>query len=73
MSFYVSLINECGAPGATGIGFTGALTLMSQGKAAMWVDATVAAGFLKILTSPPSWIRSASPWLRKAQANPKPR
>ena len=47
VSFYVSLINECGAPGATGIGFTEALTLMSQGKAAMWVDATVAAGFLK--------------------------
>ena len=42
-----NLINECGAPGATGIGFTEALTLLAQGKAAMWVDATVAAGFLK--------------------------
>ena len=30
----------------TGIGFTEALNLMSQGQAAMWVDATVAAGFL---------------------------
>jgi sorbitol/mannitol transport system substrate-binding protein len=46
VSFYVSLIQDCGAPGATGIGFTEALTLMSQGQAAMWVDATVAAGFL---------------------------
>jgi len=46
VSFYVDLIQQCGAPGATGIGFTEALTLMSQGKAAMWVDATVAAGFL---------------------------
>ena len=47
VSFYVDLINQCGAPGATGIGFTESLTMMAQGKAAMWVDATVAAGFLK--------------------------
>ncbi|GAB4517897.1 MAG: sugar ABC transporter substrate-binding protein [Anaerolineae bacterium] len=47
VSFYVSLIQECGQPGATGTGFTEALTLMAQGQAAMWVDATVAAGFLK--------------------------
>jgi len=47
VSFYVNLIQECGQPGATGTGFTEALTLMSQGQAAMWVDATVAAGFLK--------------------------
>lgn len=46
VSFYVSLIQECGQPGPTGTGFTEALTLMAQGQAAMWVDATVAAGFL---------------------------
>lgn len=46
VSFYVNLIQECGQPGATGTGFTEALTLISQGQAAMWVDATVAAGFL---------------------------
>ncbi|MEZ4669445.1 MAG: sugar ABC transporter substrate-binding protein [Anaerolineae bacterium] len=46
VSFYVKLIQDCGEPGATGTGFTEALTLMSQGQAAMWVDATVAAGFL---------------------------
>jgi len=46
VSFYVNLINDCGQPGATSTGFTEALTLMSQGQAAMWVDATVAAGFL---------------------------
>jgi len=46
VNFYVSLVQDCGAPGATGIGFTEALTLMSQSQAAMWVDATVAAGFL---------------------------
>jgi len=46
VSFYVNLIRDCGQPGATGTGFTEALTLLSQGQAAMWVDATVAAGFL---------------------------
>jgi sorbitol/mannitol transport system substrate-binding protein len=46
VSFYINLIQECGQPGATGTGFTEALTLLSQGQAAMWVDATVAAGFL---------------------------
>ncbi|MCA9884013.1 MAG: sugar ABC transporter substrate-binding protein [Anaerolineae bacterium] len=46
VSFYVNLINDCGQPGATGTGFTEALTLIAQGQAAMWVDATVAAGFL---------------------------
>lgn len=46
VNFYVKLIQDCGEPGATGTGFTEALTLMAQGQAAMWVDATVAAGFL---------------------------
>lgn len=46
VTFYANLMQECGAPGVTGIGFTEALNLMSQGQAAMWVDATVAAGFL---------------------------
>ena len=44
--FYVDLLRRCGQPGPTGTGFTEALTLMAQGRAAMWVDATVAAGFL---------------------------
>jgi sorbitol/mannitol transport system substrate-binding protein len=43
---YTDLVRSCGAPGATSIGFNEALTLMSQGKAAIWVDATVGAGFL---------------------------
>jgi sorbitol/mannitol transport system substrate-binding protein len=46
ISFYIDMINECGQPGPTSVGFVEALTLMSQGQAAMWVDATVAAGFL---------------------------
>jgi len=46
LSFYADLVQRCGPPGVTGNGFTESLTLMSQGQAAMWVDATVAAGFL---------------------------
>lgn len=46
VSFYVELVQDCGAPGAIGNGFTESLNLMSQGQAAIWVDATVAAGFL---------------------------
>lgn len=43
---YTDLVKKCGAPGAPSIGFNEALTLTSQGKAAIWVDATVAAGLL---------------------------
>lgn len=46
VKFYADLLKEAGQPGATTTGFTEALTLMSTGKAAMWYDATVAAGFL---------------------------
>ena len=46
MNFYVNLMKKYGPPGATSNGFTENLTLMSQGKCGMWVDATVAAGFL---------------------------
>ena len=46
ISFYIDLVNNCGEPGPTSVGFVEAFTLMTQGQAAMWVDATVAAGFL---------------------------
>ncbi len=46
VQFYVDLLKDAGQPGATSTGFTEALTLMATGKAAMWYDATVAAGFL---------------------------
>src|SRR5258708_17569789 len=46
VSFYVDLLQKCGVPGAATNGFSESLTLMAQGQAAMWVDATVAAGFL---------------------------
>ncbi|MBS4206873.1 sugar ABC transporter substrate-binding protein [Bacillus sp. FJAT-50079] len=46
IQFYVDLLGKAGQSGATTTGFTEALTLMSTEKAAMWYDATVAAGFL---------------------------
>ncbi|WP_248928914.1 ABC transporter substrate-binding protein [Paenibacillus hamazuiensis] len=46
VSFYVNLLKEAGEPGATNVGFNEGLGLISQGKAAMWYHATVAAGML---------------------------
>lgn len=46
LNLYVDLVQNYGPPGVTGISFPEALALMSNGQAAMWVDATVAAGFL---------------------------
>jgi sorbitol/mannitol transport system substrate-binding protein len=46
VNFYVNLIKNYGEPGATSSGFTECETAMAQGKTAMWVDATVAAGAL---------------------------
>src|SRR2546422_4019472 len=46
VTFYVNLIRKYGEPGATSSGFTECETAMAQGKTAMWVDATVAAGDL---------------------------
>ncbi len=46
VGFYVDLLQKCGVPGAANNGFSESLTMMAQGQAAMWVDATVAAGFL---------------------------
>lgn len=46
VSFYVDLLQKCGVPGAANNGFSESLTAIAQGQAAMWVDATVAAGFL---------------------------
>ena len=47
INFYVDLMKKDGPPGATSNGFNENLTLMSSGKAAMWVDATVAGGLLE--------------------------
>jgi len=47
VSFYVKLLQDYGVPGAANNGFSESLTMIAQGQAAMWVDATVAAGFLE--------------------------
>jgi sorbitol/mannitol transport system substrate-binding protein len=46
-NFYVNLIKAHGEPGASQSGFTECLNAMSQGKVAMWYDATSAAGSLE--------------------------
>src|SRR5215472_9619636 len=47
ITFYVDLMKKAGPPGATSNGFNENLTLMTSGKAAMWIDATVAGGMLE--------------------------
>jgi sorbitol/mannitol transport system substrate-binding protein len=46
IKFYVDTVKSYGEPGATQSGFTECETLMAQGKAAMWYDASSAADFL---------------------------
>jgi sorbitol/mannitol transport system substrate-binding protein len=47
VNFYVNLIKQAGEPGAPNAGFSECLTAYTQGQAAMWYDATVAAGSLE--------------------------
>jgi len=46
LSTYVNLLKEAGPPGASANGFNENLALFSDGKCAIWIDATVAASFL---------------------------
>jgi sorbitol/mannitol transport system substrate-binding protein len=46
-NFYVDLVRKHGEPGASQSGFTECLNSFGQGKAAMWYDATSAAGSLE--------------------------
>jgi len=46
INYYVDILRKYGPPGASSNGFNENLTLMSSGKCAMWIDATVAAGLL---------------------------
>ncbi|WKX06667.2 sugar ABC transporter substrate-binding protein [Streptomyces sp. NL15-2K] len=46
-NFYVDLVRKHGEAGAPQAGFTECLNAMSQGKVAMWYDATSAAGSLE--------------------------
>ncbi|MBE1877228.1 ABC transporter substrate-binding protein [Myceligenerans pegani] len=47
VQFYVDLVEDAGPADPVSTGFTECLNTMTQGKAAMWVDATVAAGMLE--------------------------
>ena len=47
LSTYLNLVQKYGPPGVTSNGFNENLTLFAGGKAAMWVDATVAGGILE--------------------------
>jgi ABC-type glycerol-3-phosphate transport system substrate-binding protein len=44
--FYIDLMKADGPPGATANGFNENLTLFASGKAAIWIDSTVAGGSL---------------------------
>lgn len=50
--FYVKLVREHGEKGAPQAGFTECLNNLTQGNAAMWYDATSAAGSLEAQGSP---------------------
>jgi sorbitol/mannitol transport system substrate-binding protein len=47
LTAYVNLVQKYGPSGVTSNGFNENLTLFSSGKAAMWIDATVAGGILE--------------------------
>ncbi len=47
VNFYVNLAHKYGPRGLTANGFNENLTLFAGGKAAMWIDATVAGGMLE--------------------------
>jgi sorbitol/mannitol transport system substrate-binding protein len=46
LTTYVDLLKKYGPPGAASNGYNETLALFAGGKCAMWVDATVSAGFL---------------------------
>ena len=46
VTFYVDLLRRDGPPGAVSNGYNETLALFAAGHCAMWVDATVSAGFL---------------------------
>ncbi len=46
LTFYVNLMKADGPPGASSNGFNENLALFDAGKCGMWIDATVAAGFV---------------------------
>ncbi|SKA23811.1 ABC transporter substrate-binding protein [Consotaella salsifontis] len=47
LEMYVGLLRDYGPPGASSNGYNENLSLFASGKCAMWMDATVSAGFLE--------------------------
>src|ERR1700740_3593177 len=47
ITYYIDIMKKDGPPGATSNGFNENLTLMTSGKAGMWIDATVAGSMLE--------------------------
>lgn len=45
---YVELLGKYGPPGSEGNSFNEILALFNEGKCGMWIDATIAASFLKV-------------------------
>ncbi len=45
---YVNLLGKYGPPGSEGNSFNEILALYNEGKCGMWIDATIAASFLKV-------------------------
>lgn len=48
INFYVDLLRSYGPPGSEGNSFNEILALYNEGKCGMWIDATIAASFLKV-------------------------
>jgi len=48
INFYVDLLGSYGPPGSEGNSFNEILALYNEGKCGMWIDATIAASFLKV-------------------------
>ena len=48
VDFYVDLLGTYGPPGSEGNSFNEILALYNQGKCGLWIDATIAASFLKV-------------------------
>ena len=48
INFYVDLLGNYGPPGSEGNSFNEILALYNEGKCGMWIDATIAASFLKV-------------------------
>jgi len=61
LTFYADLATRCGPPGLTGNSFNESRQLMENGQAAIWVDATVAAGIMASSPAGPDLSQALAP------------